>query len=477
VDLGGWLIAALGCVGLAWDIKRVRRELQTHLRCDPLEGSSSPQPKELDSVPTRGKETSETGATDFRGEVHTAVLKWLRAEVAPGIEAVDYNTPLTAQGLDSVGVAVVALELERATGIRLGPDVIYEHATIDRLGDYLVGRSALVRPHAAAVGHCTGEGNPIPAHTIPQAKTAFLPSLPELLDSSLAGIQAGEMEDAVWGLVSGLRSIRATAATDEWAGIIATCLAHPIRQVLHEDPYTRRGFLQPRGYPGDAVLIDYLYLRGPSPGEAVTELGLALHRVAVRTPAGYSVRSRRDFAARIIDKVADRVSEPAVLSVGCGHLREAGRSRAVRDGRLGRFLAIDQDPESVRVAANDWSGHGVEARCLSATEMIQCGDSVGRFHLVYALGLYDYLTSDTARLLTRHLFDLLLPGGALVVANFVPGGLEAGYMEAFMRWHLLYRTPEELRPVSELVPPAEVASCDVWLEDAGNIAYLRMVRC
>ena len=34
------------------------------------------------------------------------------------------------------------------------------------------------------------------------------------------------------------------------------CIAHPVREFLHQDPFTRRSFQKPRGHAGDAVLID-----------------------------------------------------------------------------------------------------------------------------------------------------------------------------------------------------------------------------
>jgi hypothetical protein len=113
---------------------------------------------------------------------------------------------------------------------------------------------------------------------------------------------------------------------------------------------------------------------------------------------------------------------------------------------------------------------------MAITELMREGGSLGTFHLVYALGLYDYLPLPSAKLLTFKLFDLLTSGGVLLVANFLPDILECGYMETFMRWHLIYRTPDDLRQVCGLLPEEYVASIAIWTEDAGNIAYLRVTR-
>jgi hypothetical protein len=125
--------------------------------------------------------------------------------------------------------------------------------------------------------------------------------------------------------------------------------------------------------------------------------------------------------------------------------------------------------------ADEWSGRGIETQCLSISDMIQTGGPDGRFDLIYALGLYDYLADGPARSLTRHLFSLLAPGGTLLLANFVPGILEAGYMEAFMRWFLVYRTPEQLRAVCD-VSHRDFSEVSVDMESLSNVSYLSIKR-
>src|SRR5207302_6134310 len=139
---------------------------------------------------------------------------------------------------------------------------------------------------------------------------------------------------------TGLRSIRSGCDAALWRTLAAGCRRHTLRTLLHEDPYTRRGFTKPCGYPGDAGLIDYLYKLAPAPDELARLDATAreLFRVATDMPASQSVRRRREFAAHLIDDATRRTSMPHVLSVGCGHLREASLSRAVRAARLGRLV-------------------------------------------------------------------------------------------------------------------------------------------
>lgn len=50
---------------------------------------------------------------------------------------IDVNLPLSSFGLDSAAMMGVVLELEEKLGIRIDPDLMYEHLTIDKLAGQL----------------------------------------------------------------------------------------------------------------------------------------------------------------------------------------------------------------------------------------------------------------------------------------------------------------------------------------------------
>jgi hypothetical protein len=297
-----------------------------------------------------------------------------------------------------------------------------------------------------------------------------------LLEETCAGLEAGDHADHFWRLVCGLNSIRESSTPEEWSEFIGLSRAHPIRSLLEQEPYTKWSYSRPRGYMGDARLIDYLYLRGPEPGCVVSDLGLSLHQCATRTPGGFSVRARRDMAAQAIDAISRDRDRPSVLAVACGHLREAERSVAVRERRLGRFIAVDQDPLSVGIVANELGGRGVDARCQQVADFIRGERSLPKFDLIYALGLYDYLSTPSARALTQALFNMLTEGGSLLFANFVPGTTEAGYMEAFMRWTLIYRSLSEMEGLCDSLSANQVLNTKSWTDDGNTIAYVVVQR-
>src|SRR3712207_5860700 len=108
---------------------------------------------------------------------------------------------------------------------------------------------------------------PMPVAAQPPARTprpSFASASPDprrLLDEQLTRLRGGEDPGAVVdALADGLRWLRNTAAPAAWQRSIQALRAHPLLPLLHENPLARRSFHKPRGYAGDAPMLDMLYL-------------------------------------------------------------------------------------------------------------------------------------------------------------------------------------------------------------------------
>lgn len=266
---------------------------------------------------------------------------------------------------------------------------------------------------------------------------------------------------------------------DEWSKEIwqrfceSVCRSHPVRNILNEDPITARSNLKPRGYPGDAVLLDFIY-RHPSVRNHLrraSSIGKAICEYKMSSPSAESVRWRRDYLAELIDETVMRNSDAEILSVACGHLREAEKSMAIRKNLCKRFIAFDQDAESLATIRAEKYGQNIE--CIQGTirDIVKGGNDFGKFDLIYSAGLYDYLNDEVARLLTKKMCRLLKDGGRLLIANFLPGNKESGYMEAFMDWGLIYRSREEFL---KLVAPDSKCEVRSFCDELEYVVYVEL---
>jgi extracellular factor (EF) 3-hydroxypalmitic acid methyl ester biosynthesis protein len=301
-----------------------------------------------------------------------------------------------------------------------------------------------------------------------------------LLDRTLAELHAAAPVDRSIGtLATELHTLRAAMpphAWRQWAELQVR--AHPVYPVLLEDPFVRHSAERPRGYPGDAELLDYIYESGNIRPviDGSSDLGCRLYDYTHTAPAPAAVRHRLNLAIAEIDRLAAEGGRPHVLSVACGHLREAPSLASLRAGALGRFVALNQDPLSLELVRRE-SHRGVEVREGSARGLIRNGvEEFGRFDFIYALGLYDYLSDEAGRRLFASAVEMLNPGGKVWIANFVENLWSSAYMEAVMDWWLVYRSEEHLHSMAEYVDPAKVASRRMFFEPARNVAILELVR-
>jgi hypothetical protein len=300
-----------------------------------------------------------------------------------------------------------------------------------------------------------------------------------ILDRAAADIGAGLVNQGMNDLFTGLRTTRGNMSGEEWADFTRYVREnHELRNWVYQDPFTRRALDKPRGYAGDAVMMDYAYgIHGYHDASAeASPLGREIQEYIRRSDASASVRYRREHIARLIDTMAMRRRLPSVLAVAAGHLREAELSNALASGRLGRFVALDADAASLQELDAQYARLGVETVHGSVRHLIARKLNLGSFDFVYAAGLYDYLNENTAQVLSARLFEMVSPGGQLLIPNFAPQVRDRGYMEAFMDWTLIYRDKPAMVGLLDRIDRAEIQSYDVYDDPSGSVVYLLVTK-
>ncbi|MEI9417303.1 class I SAM-dependent methyltransferase [Mesorhizobium sp. Cs1321R2N1] len=275
-------------------------------------------------------------------------------------------------------------------------------------------------------------------------------------------------------LLSLLNALRAKVHPDVWQALIPVAQNHPIQKYFLEDPLTHWSFTKPRGYSGDAQLLDYIYC-DPHVAESVanaSEIGKALYSHTQNVPSCVAARERRDLLTRYVDETAAKNGPGTeVLAIAAGHLREANRSAALAERGLKRWVALDQDPQSVGLIARDFQGTAVEAIDGSVRTVLTRGHKLGKFDLIYASGLYDYLQHNVAVKLAKTCLQMLKPNGTFLFANYAEGTPDAGYRETFMDWVLLLRSEVDMWNIINASVDRNTVEAQVYFGENRNVLY------
>jgi len=298
----------------------------------------------------------------------------------------------------------------------------------------------------------------------------------QALDHIQARVENGYIAAALDDLFDEL-SVRREDEGETWPTYASACLSHSLCGLLHQDPFTHRAFSKPRGYAGDAVMMDYIYGLGEAAPAArqATPLGRAIFRYMDTRPSARAVRFRRGLIAGLIDSLPSRGGS-TVFALAAGHLREIEISKAIQNGRIQDFMAVDQDEASLAVVARDYSHLGVEAIQGSVRQILAGTLNPGRFDFVYAAGLFDYLNASAAIALTRRMFEMTRPGGMTLIPNFLTGARDRGYMESFMDWRLIYRDHADMQALADALPSTEVADCRIFDDPDDTITFLLVTK-
>lgn len=311
--------------------------------------------------------------------------------------------------------------------------------------------------------------------------TRLRPEITAFLDKGAARLQAGEdVEETIVMVVDGLKKMRHALPTRLWKEFVTTeCRRHPLIDLLHLDPLTLRSYTRLPG-ASDADVLDFMFA-----GEAVydsvatgdnSEVGRRIFRAISDLEVSRAIRARRRVITKKLNERVLREPEPHVLSFQCGRLHEATYCPAVRERRIGRYVAIDQDRENLAVVERKLGACGVEAVHASVNDLLGNRVFLAGFDFVYSMGAYDYLPDARAQELTGLLFSLLNPGGRLLFTNFLPSLGDAGYMEAYMDWWLTYRTKAHLLQLAAALPDEQIESIHCFTEGNGYVAFVEIGR-
>ncbi|HUP78731.1 MAG TPA: hypothetical protein VM260_09265, partial [Pirellula sp.] len=226
----------------------------------------------------------------------------------------------------------------------------------------------------------------LPHETLPDTNLTFINQVFSVLLSTPC--ESHEFQASVHRVFVECKRLRDYLGRDEWASCVRRIRESELLPLVHQDPFTNRAFNKPRGYAGDAVMMDYIYSTEEDwqPPRSST-LGQGVFQYTTRAAASSGVRARREHIAEKLDQVARNNDCPEVMAIASGHLREASMSSAVRRRRLGRFVALDADAESLAEVERSVGRFGVQCELADIRKMLTGRMNYGTFDLIYSTGL------------------------------------------------------------------------------------------
>ena len=296
------------------------------------------------------------------------------------------------------------------------------------------------------------------------------------LNKGLQLFQAGQLKEAVEHVIIKLYEITKTLPQESIDTTIREeCLQHPIADILLQEPMTKWSNIKPRGYSGDAELIDYMYrLKTCNLSDSYESRELFGHMLQSGSTA--AVRWRSNHVAQEIEKQYEKLGHPInVISVASGHLRELGYIQDAAS-KINRFICIDQDTQSNDMVRTTYDNFNfLEIIDDSISYVLKRKLETSTFDFIYSSGLFDYLNDKLASKMIEILYTNLRPGGVLIIPNFLKGNIEKGYMETFMKWNLIYRNEQDMQNLCNHLDINENQK-ELYYDAMKKVVYLKITK-
>jgi hypothetical protein len=232
-----------------------------------------------------------------------------------------------------------------------------------------------------------------------------------------------------------LESLRQRLDFSDWKHYVKTdSTCRRWRYFLSADPYTRWGLIKPKGYAGDATLMDFAYGHSSVREEISSSgsVGMAVYTLTSSAKQSESARQRIRLIADTMKRLVETRDYISVTSFASGHGRELELLDQMTRRKIIRFTAIDQDSLSLKVL-RDSSQDLIDNIQTVRENILLCKPAVMESaDLCYSLGLFDYLKTDQAEKVLNKMWHLVAPSGQLLVANLALNAANLGYCEAIM---------------------------------------------
>jgi len=226
--------------------------------------------------------------------------------------------------------------------------------------------------------------------------------------------------------------------------------------------FITRTNMKPRGYAGDSEMMSIIY-RNLYEGDTIFQQ--LMHKHPIETKSAQAVRNRKMLIPKKVEEARLEFfgeEEPfRIFSVASGAAREIENVIISPDScRKIDLTLLDQDHEALAEAelciqrVENRFGAKIEHKFIyeSVRTMLRLkniDEHWGQFHFIYSMGLFDYLSPRVAQAVIEKLYELLLPGGTMVIGNYHEANPTKTYMDYWCDWVLYYRSEDDFLEITK----------------------------
>lgn len=245
--------------------------------------------------------------------------------------------------------------------------------------------------------------------------------------------------------------------------------------VVHESVFCKYVYDKPRGYAGDYITQEMIWLGRTCGGKhlfnGTTRTGELVNAFTFDMA---NCRANEERVHRLQTYITQ--SGPRIMSIGCGSCIELWGWRNGNDCPR-QVMLVDQDDGALQ-RAQEMIGRQdhLEVTFEQANVLkyilgknhLQCGPR----DLIYLFGLMDYFPLKSAKRLVQALWPCVAPGGLMVITNAHPDNSTRMWMEYVGDWFLDYKTEEMMYDLADGL--TGVASTKLLKDEQGVYQYLNI---
>ena len=201
---------------------------------------------------------------------------------------------------------------------------------------------------------------------------------------------------------------------------------------------------KPLGYAGDFRTLDAIYNRSYSS----STYGRLLDMYMINIELGDSVRHRSEYITSHLETYIKH-NPVNVLSLASGPCNEMGSfdRLATKYGVNIDLSLLDIEKKALEFCEKKAEGLKLSNITYYEQDILKFkhSSSQSKYHLIYSLGLFDYLEDRLFSLLAVKMFNLLEEGGTLVIGNVSDRNPSRALLSLVGDWNRIHRNEQSLK--------------------------------